>query len=417
MIMKGILVIIDGLGDRPCKKLGGKTPLGAASTPNLDYFATHGELGYMYSAGENFVPESDSAVLAILGNKVSPGLRGYFEALGAGIELGRGDLALRTNFATIEDLKSLNVIDRRAGRTLTTQEATLLANSLNKELKLPCKFLFKNTVQHRGVLILRGGFSDNITNTDPEYHSKGEIKLKDKLNYSQPLDEEDNTKYTANIINSFIEQGYKVLNEHPVNQKRRIKGLFPANLILTRDASSSIPSIKQFKKWASIVNMPLEIGISQASSMKLFSTPYPELTAHDVYKNLFEALNSICKFAVKIINSQKDKFDYFYVHFKETDVPGHDNLPEQKKLMIELLDKEFFSFLKDFSKKNKIQVLVTADHSTPCELKNHSADHVPVLLCNWRGKTQKHFSESESKQGSLGKILGVDLLKKVGFVK
>ena len=415
--MKGILVIIDGLGDRPCKKLSGKTPLESAHIPNLDYFASNGELGYMYSAGENFVPESDSAVLAILGNKVSPGFRGYFEALGAGIELGRGDLALRTNFATIEDLKSLNVIDRRAGRTLTTQEANLLSNSLNKELKLPCKFLFKNTVQHRGVFILRGGFSDNITNTDPEYRSKGEIKLKDKLNYSLPLDEEDNAKYTANIVNEFIEQSYKILNEHPVNQKRRIKGMLPANIIITRDASSSIPAIKQFKNWASIVNMPLEIGISQASAMKVFSIEYPELINHDVYKNLFEGLGSACKFAVKTLKSQKDKFDYFYVHFKEPDVPGHDNLPEQKKLMIEFLDKEFFSFLKDFSKKNKINILVTADHSTPCELKNHSADPVPVLLCNWHGKIQKHFSELEARQGSLGKIFGVDLLKKVGFVR
>ena len=126
--MQGILVIIDGLGDLPCKELQGKTPLEAAKKPNLDYLAFKGKLGYMYPIKEKVVPESDTATLSVLGNNINGSYRGYLEALGIGLELEKGDLALRTNFATIDNLKNKKIIDRRVGRTLTTKEASLLAD-------------------------------------------------------------------------------------------------------------------------------------------------------------------------------------------------------------------------------------------------------------------------------------------------
>src|SRR3989344_3941491 len=198
--MKGVVVVIDGMGALPCKQLGGKTPLEAANKPNLNYLATKGRLLESYCFGKEVVPESDSGVLALLGNEKLIGYRGIFEALGMGIELKRGDLALRTNFATIDNLEDRNIIERRAGRTLTTKEAKTLAQELNKKVKLMRAFEFISSVQHRGVLILRGGFSDNITNTDPAYRTKVLGNIPDKLNFSKPLDDDENSKFSSNLV-------------------------------------------------------------------------------------------------------------------------------------------------------------------------------------------------------------------------
>ncbi len=420
--MKGVLIVIDGVGDRPCRQLGEKTPLEAAKKDNLDYLAKAGRLGYIYPVDESFAPESDTAVLSLLGNDTRLANRGAFEALGAGLKLEKGDLALRTNFATIDNLKngSGKIIDRRAGRTLTTREAEVLAGEINK-IFLPRKFLFKLTIQHRGVLILKGGFSDNITNTDPAYPIKGKFQESYNFKFSEPLDDDENSEYTANMVNELIEQSFIKLNEHPINQERRKKGLMPANILLTRDGATEIPKIKKLKKWAGIHYLPLEIGICKAADMPVFSFPYPEMKKFDVYRNLYDALDKAIKFSVKTLKKQKNNFDYFYIQFKETDVPGHDNKPNEKKEMIELLDRKFFSFLKKFAGENKIKVAVTGDHSTPCSLKSHSADPVPLLLfdSSEKGKIEKDgltFSEAESRKGSLGKIYGKELLKKIKFV-
>jgi len=106
-----------------------------------------------------------------------------------------------------------------------------------------------------------------------------------------------------------------------------------------------------------------------------------------------------------------------YIHFKETDVPGHDNKPLEKKNLLEIIDKEFFSFLTKYAEKSKVQIIVTADHSTPCKMKTHTSDPVPVLVFNPSEKGDNlDFNEGNSKKGSLGKIFGKNLLKKTGFI-
>ena len=213
---------MDGLGDLPNKQLGDKTPLEVAETPNLDFLATRGELGLMFPVKPGFIPESDEAIVSIFGNSLISSTRGQLEAKGAGQKLTRGDLALRVNFATIDSLKKGNIIDRRAGRTLTTEEAEFLSGALNK-IKLPCKFVFEPTIQHRAVLILRGGFSDNISGNDSHYF-KGKIGDREKITFSKPQDDEENSQYTANVVNEFLEKAYEVLDKHPINEKRRQKG-------------------------------------------------------------------------------------------------------------------------------------------------------------------------------------------------
>lgn len=414
--MKKVLVIIDGLGDLPEKKLGGKTPLQAAKTPNMDELAKKSRLGYMYPVNEDYAPESDTAIVSILGNNFDLSARSEFEALGTGEKIKRGDLVLRANFGTVENLESRKMIDRRAGRTLTTKEAKQLAITLNQEVKLPVRFRFIPTVQHRGVLIFYGGFSDNVTNTDTYLHEKGKIWVKDKFDWSTALDDEENSEFAANIINSFVSQSFKILQNHPINKIRAKKGLFPANIVLTRDAGVEMPIITKFSRAMAIVNMPLEKGIARASGMNVYSFEYPDMKNYDVYQNLYDGLNKMSAFAIKTIKKYADEYSFCYVHFKETDIPGHDNKPLEKKKMLEMIDSKFMKFLKDYALKNKIKVIITGDHSTPCELKTHTSNPVPVLVYDseYPGDNLA-FGESESRKGSFGKVYGKELLKKAKF--
>lgn len=414
--MKGILVILDGIGDLPNKQLNEKTPLEAANMPNLDFLSARGEMGYMYPVKPGFIPESDEAIVSIFGNELISSTRGQLEARGTNLKLTRGDLALRTNFATIDSIKNGNIIDRRAGRTLTNAEAEILAKALNKNIKLSNKFDFKPTIQHRGVLIFRGGFSDNFLGNDLTY-IQGKSANMDKIKFCKPLDDEENSQYSANIVNSFIEQAHEILENHPINQERRKKGLLPANYLLVRGAGIEPPKLNFYKKWLSTAYMPLEIGFSKTCGMNVFSFEYPRLKGLDSYENLYDGLKKSCKHSIKVLKRYYKNYDYAYIHIKETDLPGHDNKPFEKKAMLEIIDRIFFRFLRKFAPPNNIKVIVTADHSTPCRLKSHSADPVPVLFYNNSIPKEKKFCEKESKRGILKGIMGKDLLKKAGFVK
>jgi 2,3-bisphosphoglycerate-independent phosphoglycerate mutase len=413
--MKGIFVLLDGLGDLPCSALNGKTPLESADTPNLDFLSARGEMGYLYSVKPGFVPESDEAIVSIFGNALISSTRGQLEARGTNAKIMRGDLALRANFATIDSLSNGKILDRRAGRTLTTREAKILAKALNKII-LPCKFEFIPTIQHRGVLILKGGFSDNVSGNDFTY-SSDKLKPSNKIPRISPLDDEENSEFTANVLNEFLDKAYEVLNNHPLNKERKKRGLFPANYLFVRGGGIEPPKLKQYKKWVSGNYMPLEIGFSRVSGMTNVSFNYPKMKKLDVYLNLHKGLRKACKFSIKLLKKNYKKFDYAYLHIKETDVPGHDNKPLEKKIMIEYLDKTLFDFFRKFAPSRKIKIVVTGDHSTPCKLKNHSADPVPVLFYNDSIPKKKKFCEKEARKGKLGKMVGYELLKKTGFAK
>jgi len=413
--MKGVLIILDGVGDLPNKQLDDKTPLEAAETPNMDFFANRGEMGYLYPIKPTVIPESDEAIISIFGNELISSTRGQLEARGSGVKLTRGDLAFRVNFATIDSLKKGNILDRRAGRTLTTKEAGILAKSLNK-IEFSKDFVFQSTIQHRGVLVFRGGFSDNVSSNDLTYE-KGRVMEEHKIKNVVPLDDDENSQYSANIVNEFLEKVFETLDKHPINEERRKKGLPPANYLLLRGAGIEIPKLKLYNKWVSPSYMPTEIGFSELSGMRTPTFKYPKLKKIDVYGNLHEGLKKACKFSIKTIKKNYKKVDYAYIHLKETDVPGHDNKPLEKKAMIENIDKTLINFLRKFAPKRKIKILITGDHSTPCKLKAHSADPVPVLFYSGKESIvkEKRFNEKEARKGSFGRVIGKELLEKAGF--
>ena len=186
------------------------------------------------------------------------------------------------------------------------------------------------------------------------------------------------------------------------------KGMLPANIILTRDAGISLPSIPQKKeKWLAFTSMPLEKGIAKLSGMKFDEFKYPELKSNNIYANLYHALKTYLDFARKEIERNWKHFDAFYIHIKETDVAGHDGIPLHKKKMIEMVDELLFSYLR----KKNIRLCVTSDHSTPCSLRMHSSDPVPVLIYGKGKDGGEKFDEKSCKKGSIKNLLGKDLLK------
>jgi 2,3-bisphosphoglycerate-independent phosphoglycerate mutase len=418
--MKKILyIVLDGLGDLPIKELNNKTPLEAALTPNLDRLAQKGKTGIVYPVAKGVAPESDIAVISLLGydaHKLYTG-RGPLEAFAEGLSISDGNLALRVNFATAKD-DGKTILDRRVGRNLTTEEATALAKEINAKTTLSnATFEFKNTIGHRGVLVVRGmhsKLSGWVTNTDPAYDREGVFgvakeKFENFVEESKPMPGYENTneaKEAALLLNEFTQKSHKVLNESLLNKKRISENKLPANIILSRDAGDHLPVFPKIDslfnlKFGSFVQMPVEKGIALLTGMEVIDVP--SSTGHlDVDYPIWAkvALDSITK------------YDGIYVHIKGPDEPAHDGDFKAKKEIIEAIDKHFFSSLLPELDINNTIIAVTADHSTVCKIKAHSADPVPLLVSggNIKPDGSLSFSEKAAKLGSLGELMGRDIM-------
>ena len=419
--MKLIYVAIDGMGDLPIAELGNKTPLEAAKTPNLDFLAKNGKMGLMYTVKKGVAPESDVAVISLLGYdpfKYSTG-RGVIEAIGAGLDMVDGDLSLRCNFATLG--KGKEIIDRRVKRTLTTEEAAELSEAVNKKVKLescPATFTFKSTLGHRAVLLFKSKahcLSGRITNSDPAYsyvNGIGEATPDAEmvLKKSEPMDDTEEACNAANLVNEFIAKTHKVWENHPVNKKRAAEGKLKANCVLTRDAGSQLPKFFNINErynvnFAALADMHAERGIAHLAGMQATLLPPP---SGDLEKD--------CTIRVKKLLDILPSHDCFYIHLKGPDEPGHDGNCQLKTKIIAAIDKYFFGpLLKEIALENHM-FCVTCDHATPCALKVHSDTPVPVLISGGKltNETIGKFSEKNCANGSLGIVdRGCDLMPKL----
>ena len=410
--MKLLYVVIDGMGDLPLKELGNKTPLEAAETPNMDFLAENGKAGLMYSVREGVAPESDAAVISLLGYdpfKYSTG-RGVIEAAGAGVSLKDGDVALRCNFATLGQGNA--IIDRRVRRSLTTEEAAELTEAANTEVELescPASFEFRNTLGHRAVLVFKGSercLSSNITNSDPAYTVIDGIGVATPnagmvLQKSVPTDSTVEAKHAAALVNEFIAKTHKLWENHEVNKKRVAEGKLKANAVLTRDAGHLLPRFFNINerydvKFAALADMVAEKGIAELAGMYASLLPPPS-----------DNLQADCELRVRRLLEEMPRFDCFYIHLKGPDEPGHDGNWRRKTDVIAAIDKYFFGrLLKEIALKDCV-ICITADHATPCSLKMHSDTPVPVLVSGGKTASGKlsEFSERECARGSLG-VLG-----------
>jgi len=400
-------VLLDGCGDRPSPSLNYTTPLESAYTPNLDRIAARSRLGSVTTVGKGIAPESDIAVFNMLGYPFERGYpgRGVIEAVGSGLEVRQGDLALRANLASA---RGRTIVDRRAGRNLTQAEADLLARDLNGISLDGARFEFRATISYRGVLVIRGEkpLSADISNTDPAYARVGgfgaakEASEKDHVMRCVPESKEPSAILAAKLVNEFTRKAQQVLDSSEVNRERVRQGKLSANLVLLRDAGDHLPDPMPFEKkygmaGTALVEMPAEVGIAKLLGMKM--VPIKDMKDISEKANLF---SSELKDGVVV-----------YVHIKGPDEFGHDGDARGKKKNIEFIDVEFFS--KALEHVDDTTIAVSCDHATPCTLKRHSADPVPLLVSGRGTSDGKRFNEANAALGSLGHLKGSEVLGKV----
>lgn len=398
--MKAILIVADGMADRPIKELEWKTPLEAAHKPSLDQIARTGNCGIIDPISPGTPPGSDTATLALLGYdalKVYSG-RGALEAIGSRVEVLPGDIALRCNLATTNE--ELVVLDRRAGR-IENEQAAKLTKGIQKimlEKRLGVDFFFKNTVQHRAVLVIRGPrLSTAVSDSDPGKVGKKVFKIR-------PLDNSAEAKRTAEILNELANKIYKVLKSHPVNRERAERKLLPANIILCRGAGT-IPSIKPLSdiynvKAACIAATSLVRGACKVAGMKLIDVK----GATGTPKTDFMAK---AKAAVQASRTN----DFVLLHVKATDVASHDGNIKQKIELIERIDQVAGYILNNIDLEST-HLAVTADHTTSSITRSHEGDPVPVAITgpNIRRDDVEQFDERACSRGGLNRLRGMDLM-------
>jgi len=388
---KIIFIVLDGLGDKPVARLDNKTPLESAKTPNLDYLAKEGKCGLMIPVYHTAIPTSEEGHLSLFGYDTEkyPVKRGFFTATGAGISMKEGDVALRGNFSTVDD--KLNVIDRRAGRVDGTDPLIKSINGLTIE---GVRFIAKYALGHRIGIVMRGkGLSANISDGDAHYG-----KLKKEAQEITPLDKTKEASFTALVLNKFLEKTHLILKEHPFNKKRSL----PANYILTRGASPFIefPSFKKRYSLSAccIAGKVLYRQIGDSLGMKVIKI-----------KGADGSKNTNLSGKIKAVLDKSKRFDFIFLHIKATDSLSEDGKCLEKKKFIEKVDKN----MEPLTKLNNYLIVVTADHSTCCELKRHCKEPIPLLIFGAGKDLVYSFSERECKKGSLGFFSQLDLMRKI----
>jgi len=411
-----IYVLLDGVGDLPHPDLDGKTPLQAANTPTLDKIASNGTIGEVISVGKGIAPESDIAVFNMLGYKFSHtdyAGRGVIEAIGIGIDFKDGDLALRGNYSTLDEEGV--IIDRRAGRHIEKEDADEIANEIKEKIKFShpdTSVIVSPTIGHRVTVRIRVNsqkLSSKITNTDPAYSNIGGMGVAKavgdflKIEKCLPLEETKDSKFTANLVNEFSEQSINIMKESEINKKRKEQNKKQLSCILLRDAGNKYPDVipineKYGMNFSCIVDMPVELGISEVLKMKAFEagglTDYEEKA----------------KVAAKAMETQ----NAIYVHLKGPDEFGHDGDAIGKMKNIEEIDQRFFKTLVENIDSSKVAIIISADHSTPCINKGHSDDPVPILVSGdfIKNDGTTRMTEEQAKKGSIGLLQGAEVVAK-----
>lgn len=396
---KCLLVIQDGIGDRPIESLGRKTPLEAAFTPHMDALIARGIAGLIDIVAPGVKVGTDIGHLALFGQDITNDSygRGPMEAAGVGIVLKPGDVALRCNFATVDE--NFRILDRRAGRIRAETET--LTESLNQiRLDERVEILFRPATEHRAVLVLRGeGLSDQISDSDP---GSGNA---DTFQEVRALVDHPHAKRAARILNQIVRASYEILKDHSVNQSRRNEGKPPANMILTRGAGMrqdyiNLPAKLRLKA-ACISGECTVLGIARLSGVTPIATE--EMTA-----NLDTNLSEKARKAVEALH----EYELVYLHLKGCDVAGHDRRPELKKSFIERTDSMMGEIRKETEEWKHLYFAFAGDHSTPCSLGEHSGDPVPVFLTGEGVLTDdvKTYGERACARGGLGRIRCKDFL-------
>ena len=324
-----------------------------------------------------------------------------------------GDLALRGNFSTLNEEGVIT--DRRAGRQIAKEDADGIAKELEEKVKFSdpdAKIVVAPTIGHRVTIRIRTSsqkLSSRITNTDPAYSNIGGMGVAkavgdfSKIEKCVPLDDTESSKFTAKLVNEFSEQAIQIMRESEINKKRKEENKKQLSCILLRDAGNKYPDVqlineKHEMQFSCIVDMPVEVGISKVLKMKAFEagglTDYEEKA----------------KVAAKAMETQ----NAIYVHLKGPDEFGHDGDATGKMKNIEEIDQRFFKTLVENIDSSKVAIIISADHSTPCIIKGHSDDPVPLIVSAdfIKNDGTTRMTEDQAKKGNMGLLQGAEVITK-----
>lgn len=386
--MKYIIVLGDGMADRPIEALGGKTPLEAAETPTFDELAARSEIGLLHTIPEGMKPGSDTANLSVLGydpKKYYSG-RSPLEALSIGVPMKDTDVALRCNIVTLTEdadksFEEQTILDHSSGE-ISTEDCAVLLNAVREELENEIYKFYVGT-SYRHCLIWDNG--EVIELSQPHDHL-GQV-IGDFL----PSDE---------ILRRMMEKSYEILKDHPMNIERKKKGLNPANCCWFWGAGTK-PMLSPFeektgKKGVMISAVDLLKGIAIGSSMEVKIVEGANGGLDTNYEGkadaAFEALT-------------KEGFDFAYIHVEAPDEMGHQGSVEKKVESIKRLDERVVKRLVD--KMNEagedFRMAVLPDHPTPIEIRTHSSEPVPFMIYDSRKKEDHnwHYNEKDAEASGL----------------
>lgn len=394
------------MADRPVKELGDRTPLEAAKTPNLDALAKKGALGMQNALAQGEYPTSEEAHLAIFGYDYKEDLpgRGVLEALGLDIPITKKDLVLRVDFGTVNE--SLRVLDPRAGNIKSVK--SFCEQLPEKEIN-GLKFKVYSGLAHRGVLVISGApvsreikhHSTVVTDTDPH---KSKVHMGgNKVLMPEPIDDSVEAKITAEALWEYLLWSHKILNNYVENKVRKREGKMPANFILTRGAGFIKPITpfdeKYHLKGLCVAGAPLYKGIGK----------YLGLDVAEV-RGATGGIDTDVEEKVRVLLEGLSRgYDFGFLHLKGADVVAEEDGDwEAKKNFFEKADVAFGPLL-NFDGV----VAVTGDHSTPCVLKDHCTDPVPILITGSVKDSVSSFGEREAAKGAIGHLTGPEIMPKL----
>lgn len=400
---RALILIGDGLGDRPVAQFGGQTPLEAQPTPNLDEVAARGECGLMDPIGPGIRAGSDTAHFSMLGYdpfKYYTG-RGPLEAMGVGLEVRRGDLGFRCNFATVEEQAdgTLAVIDRRAQRIAKgTAELAAAVNEIG--LIDGIEFILRESVEHRAALVMRGeGLDPHLTDADPHDDPEGKPRPVAEVRATDPA-----AAAGAKALNEWVKCTHDVLKDHPVNQARVGAGKLPANIILPRGCGVA-PHLEPFEeKHGTRGGLVVEVGLIKGLGRYLGMDVHDAPGATGGYDTDHISLARTALHAL-------EGAQVVLCNLKAPDLAGHDGEPEKKREAVAKLD-ELVGVVLDAVDLDQAVIVLTGDHSTPVSVHDHSGDPLPIAFVGHGVRTDqvREFGERPCAQGNAGRIRGHDIM-------
>lgn len=405
--MNILLIILDGLADRPQAALRGKTPLEAAHTPHLDRLAELGTNGLLVPLAPGVPLESETSHFILFGYPLEkfPG-RTAFEAIGRGFAIPSGTVVLLASFATttiVAGQVRRDAILWEEKRPRDQQDCQELSASIAAYETQGIRFSLQSCGRCEAILTLSGNPSRYLSDVDP--FSNGAMVAR-----ALPLEEDpdqENAERTATALNAYLQWAHHRLQTHPLNQQRPQVGLPPINFLLTKWAAVR-PEVPPFHEQnglraASVENYPLYIGIARVCGMAPVSVPPHASVALDFHEKLLAAENLF-----------RQSYEFVHVHAKGPDMAAHQKDPLGKRDAIAAIDGELGPLVAQVESGADLLVVVTGDHATPSSGPLiHSGEAVPLLIAggpNVLADEVTEFHERVAIRGGLGRVYGTDLM-------